>query len=233
MSKYRHIIFDADHTLIDFNADEKRAFRTAFQGTPLGREEIVQHMWEYSRRDWGERGLNNVNDPEIRKQYHMRTYEHVHALFEYAAAELGLENAGEAERIFYSTLCMPAHPHEGALETVKALSEKYLVSVATNGLTDMQRARLVVFQPYLHKLFISEELNTIKPAKEYGNILLDTLLSQAEECLFIGDSLTSDIALANKLNMDAIWFNPDGRPLPEGYRAVGQIQTLGELLGIL
>ena len=62
MSKYRHIIFDADHTLIDFNADEKRAFYAAFQGTPLEREETVQHMWEYSLQNWGELGLNEVND---------------------------------------------------------------------------------------------------------------------------------------------------------------------------
>ena len=233
MKKYRHIIFDADHTLIDFNADEKRAFRTAFKGTPLEREEIVQHMLEYSLRNWGELGLNEVNDPVIREQYHARTYEHVHALFVYAATELGLKNAEEAERIFLSTLCLPTHPHEGALETVKALSEKYQISIATNGLADMQRARLTEFKPFIHKLFISQELNTIKPSEEYGNILLDTLSARAEECLFIGDSLTSDIALANKFRMDAIWCNPTGRPLPDGYHVTGQIQTLSELLSML
>lgn len=233
MSKYRHIIFDADHTLIDFNADEKRAFRTAFRGTPLEREEIVQHMWEYSLQNWGELGLNEVNDPLIRKRYHALTYEHVHALFEYAASELGFKNADEAERTFYKTLCLPTHPHEGALETVKALSKQYLISIATNGLADMQHARLSEFKPYLHKLFISEEMDTIKPAEEFGNILLSTLSARAEECLFIGDSLTSDIALANKLNMDAIWCNPGGRPLPEGYRVIGQIRMLSELLSLL
>ena len=233
MSKYRHIIFDADHTLIDFNADEKRAFYAAFRGTPLAREEIVQHMWEYSLRNWGELGLNEVNNPVIRKQYHARTYEHVHALFVHAATELGLQNADEAEHIFLKTLCLPTHPHEGALETVKALSEKYQISIATNGLADMQRARLTEFKPYLHKLFISEEMDTIKPAEEFGNILLSTLSARAEECLFIGDSLTSDIALANKFKMDAVWCNPGGRSLPEGYQVVGQIRTLSELLNIL
>ena len=233
MSKYHHIIFDADHTLIDFNADEKRAFYAAFHGTPLAREEIVHSMWEYSLNNWGELGLNNVNDPVIRKQYHALTYKHVHALFEYAAAQLGLENADEAERVFYNTLCLPTHPHKGALETVKALAERYSVSIATNGLSDMQHARLAEFKPFLHRLFISQELDTIKPSEEYGKIILDTLSARAEECLFIGDSLTSDIALANKLNMDAIWYNPDARLLPEGYRVTAQIRTLDELLNIL
>ena len=30
MPQYDYLIFDADHTIIDFDRDEKRAFRAAF-----------------------------------------------------------------------------------------------------------------------------------------------------------------------------------------------------------
>ena len=30
MAQYDYLIFDADHTVIDFDLDEKRAFRAAF-----------------------------------------------------------------------------------------------------------------------------------------------------------------------------------------------------------
>ena len=255
-AKYRHIIFDADHTLIDFNADERRAFRISIADIPPTEAcneqstadmppteahkastsdmpptdgDIVAHMQAYSLRNWFELGLDNVNDPVIRKQYHARTYEHVHALFEYATKKYHLKNAKEAERIFYQTLCLPAHPCQGSLEVVKALSKNYELSIATNGLSDMQRARLKEFKPYLKHLFISEEMKTIKPAEEFGQIMLDALQAGADECLFVGDSLSSDVALANKLNMDVIWVNPEGRPLPEGYCVKGQIKTLNEL----
>ncbi|MDE6411993.1 MAG: HAD-IA family hydrolase [Clostridia bacterium] len=230
--KYRHIIFDADHTLIDFNEDERRAFRAAFKGTPMESEEIIEAMWKFSYENWSELGLNNVNNPDIRKKYHALYYVHIHALFEHAKKEYDLENADEAEKIFYRVLCSPSHPREGAFETVKELAKRYAVSIATNGLSEMQHARLKDFMPYLDRLFISEEMNAIKPSREFGNIMLNELGANAEECLFIGDSLTSDIALANKLKMDCVWYDPEGRSLPEGYSVVKKISSLSELINL-
>lgn len=233
MACYRHIIFDADHTLIDFNEDEKRAFRAAFQDTPLLRDETVESMWKFSYENWEELGLNRVNDSKIRKNYHALYYVHIHALFGFAERKYGLKNADEAEKIFYGTLCSPSHPREGAMETVKALSKKYSVSIATNGLSAMQNARLAEFKPYLFRLFISEEMNAVKPSEEYGKAMLKALGARAEECLFIGDSLTSDIALANRLGTDCVWYDPEGRTLPEGYRISAHIRSLKELLDII
>lgn len=227
--KYRHIIFDADHTLVDFNEDEKRAFRAAFKDTPLSGEETVAEMWKFSYENWEELGLNRVNDPDVRKRYHALYYVHIRALFEHAERRYGLENADGAEKIFYRALCSPSCLREGAWETVKALSKKYALSIATNGLSEMQRARLKEFAPYLTELFVSEEMNAIKPSEEFGKIMLDALGARAEECLFVGDSLTSDIALANKLRMDAVWYDPDGRMLPAEYSAVKKISSLSEL----
>ena len=270
MSRYRYIIFDADHTLIDFQKDERRAFRAALSGIPPTKsreafsnagippiggdsgatsdippskagfcrqiadmppvdEEIVWQMQAYSLRNWTELGLDDVNDEVIQREYHIRTYEHVKALFEYAAEAYAVKDCKRAERTFFETLCLPSNPIDGALETVKALADKYKVCIATNGLSKMQRGRLREFDPYLYSYFISEEMNTIKPAKAFGQILFDTLKAKAEDCLFIGDSLSSDIALANKLNMDCVWYNPDTRALPDGFQITAQIKTLKEL----
>ena len=254
--KYRHIIFDADHTLIDFQEDERRAIRAAIAGIPPTNarsgvstadvprsealsdippsdEETVRKIQAYSLLNWGELGLDQVHDPVIQKRYHELTYTHVHALIAYAGRECALQDTEGAERIFMQTLCLPANHYEGALEIVKELSTRFFISVATNGLAEMQRGRLTQFTPYLHQLFISEEIKTIKPAQAFGKVMLESLKARAEECLFVGDSLSSDIALANELKMDAVWVNPDGRPLPEGYRVKGQIKTLKELFKYL
>lgn len=233
MKEYRHIIFDADHTLIDFNEDEKRAFRAAFRGTPLEKEEIIEEMWKFSYENWEELGLNRVNDKKIRAEYHALYYVHIRALFEHAKKRYALQDENEAERIFYRALCASSLPCGGALETVRALSKKYAVSVATNGLSEMQRARLKDFAPFLNRLFISEETGAIKPSKEFGNATLRELGAKAEECLFVGDSLLSDVALANRLGMDAVWYNPDGRTIKNGYSVVKAIKALSELLEFL
>ena len=248
MQKYRHIIFDADHTLIEFSKDERRALKASIADMPLVKAgnglstadmplsdippaegQVTARLQAYSTRNWTQLGLDEVNDPVIQQRYHALTYEHVHALIKYAAQECALQDAEAAERIFFQTLCLPAHPCKGALELIKALAEGYTLSVATNGLATMQRARLKEFIPYFRHLFISEEMGIIKPAEEFGKIMLNTLQAKAEECLFVGDSLTSDIALANKMGMDAVWVNPEGRPIPEDVKIKGQIKTLDEL----
>lgn len=247
MSKYRHVIFDADHTLIDFAKDERRALRAVIADIPPLKtsggpsiadmpstgEQVVARLQAYSARNWAEMGLDDVSNPATQQWYHARTYLHVHALMQYAAKEFGLLNPDAAECVFLDALSQPAHLCEGAMEIVKMAAFGCKVSIATNGLSQMQRARLIEFGPYRYELFISEEMGAIKPMDEFGKIMLKTLQAQAQECLFVGDSLASDIALANKLGMDAIWVNPEGRPLPEGVKIKGQIRTLDELLNYI
>jgi FMN phosphatase YigB (HAD superfamily) len=45
--------------------------------------------------------------------------------------------------------------------------------------------------------------------------------------VMIGDSLTNDVAAPKKLGIQAIWFNPEGLPAPEG---IDSIHSLRELL---
>jgi len=39
----------------------------------------------------------------------------------------------------------------------------------------------------------------------------------AAEVLYVGDSVTSDMAAARNAGMDFCWLNPGGAPVPEGY----------------
>ena len=43
MPAYDYIIFDADHTVIDFDADERRAFRAAFRAARKHSTERTEH----------------------------------------------------------------------------------------------------------------------------------------------------------------------------------------------
>lgn len=233
--RYRYIIFDADHTLIDFDADERRAFRAAFGAA--GREapaQAIEDCWDYSWKNWAAMGLNEVHTERIQREYHALYREHIRALFDYAEEKFGLcGRREEAEAEFVRSLCLPAHCVAGAEEVVRALSEKYVVCAATNGLSEMQRGRLSVLSPYLYKLFVSEELGFIKPNGGFFRAVTDGLGASAEECLMIGDSLTSDMAGAQAAGMDCVWFNRSGQALPEGVHVAAQISELKELLNLL
>ena len=51
-----------------------------------------------------------------------------------------------------------------------------------------------------------------------------------ENCMVIGDSLTSDIQGANNYGLPCCWFNPKKAPKPESLRVDYEIRDLRELL---
>lgn len=233
--KYGYLIFDADHTLIDFDEDEKRAFRAAFAAAGNAVDErAVEACWEHSWRNWERLGLNDVHLPEIQNGYHGLYREHVRTLFDYVEQMYGLcGRRAEAEEAFCRTLAESSHPVAGAEETLRALSEKYRICVATNGLAQMQRGRLAGLAPFLYRVFISEEMGVIKPNEEFFDIMLRDLNAAAEDCLMIGDSIFSDVAGANAAGMDCVWFDRRGHGVPQGVTVTARITRLPQLCEML
>ncbi len=232
---YKYLIFDADHTLIDFDADERRAFFAAFGAAGIKADTgTVEDCWEFSWRNWEGLGLNDVHTERIQREYHALYREHVRALFDYADEKFGFcGKREEAEAEFVRSLCVPAHCVDGAEEVLRVLSEKYVICAATNGLSEMQRGRLSALSPYLRNLFVSEEMGFIKPNVGFFRAVTDELGASAKECLMVGDSLTSDVAGAQAAGMDCVWFNRRQQSLPEGFFVKAEITHLKDLLKLL
>lgn len=233
--QYDYLIFDADHTLIDFDADERRAFRAAFAAAGMqASDAMVEACWAFSARNWGELGLNNVHLPQLRARYHELYHTHVREIVDYMDTMYAL-GAGRAaaEHTFSQALALAAHPVEGALQALETLAKRYRLCIATNGLAAMQAGRLRELAPLFERVFVSEEMGVIKPDPVFFAHMLKALGTTAERCLMIGDSLASDIAGACAAGLDSIWFNRRGVPLPAGIRVKAVIRDLRELLSIL
>ena len=142
--QYEYLIFDADHTVIDFDADERRAFRAAFAAAGMDASaDMVEACWAFSAQNWAQLGLNDVHLPELRARYHELYHTHVREIIHYMDTMYALgTRKGAAEAAFSDTLAMAAHPVAGAAETLTALAHKYRLCIATNGLAAMQAGRL-------------------------------------------------------------------------------------------
>ena len=226
--KYEYLIFDADHTLIDFNRDEEAAFRRTFEafGAACTPEDLRRARY-LSDTVWDEEGLNDVHSPEVRRTYHEKYVGHLPRLFARIQESFPVAAPPEAlaER-FLSELNAPSAVLGAALSVFSRLSGRYKTCIATNGLTVMQTARLQAFLPYVHALFISQEVGAVKPDRSFFAGMLSRLGASAADCLFIGDSLVSDVAGCATVGMDCLWFNPAHRALPDGYAPVGQIDRI-------
>lgn len=83
-------------------------------------------------------------------------------------------------------------------------------------------------------VLISIEFGRRKPHPLIFNEALRRLGARPDEALFIGDSLSEDVAGAQSVGMDTAWVNRSGRKVREGAaRPTYAIAELGELRGIL
>jgi len=122
---------------------------------------------------------------------------------------------------------------ESAEMVLKALKGKYTVCVATNATSALQRARLRSIERYLDGVYISEEVGFIKPLPPFFLKILQDLGVKKEDCLMVGDSLSSDVAGANASGIDSCWLNRKRRVNHSGIEPTYEIHSLKELLGLL
>ena len=225
--KYPYLLFDADNTLVDFDAAEKNAHRQvcgkhrlAFteEGYALYRRCNAQLWQDFDRGLCSKEFLlterfrrylslaGETGDPEAMNRDHLR------ALGESAVLLPGAE-----------ALC----------RRLAAGHELYLV---TNAVESVQRARFErsAIRPYFRDVFISEAIGCGKPSPAYFAYVLRAVPGlTAENGLVIGDSLTSDIQGANNAGLACCWFNPKGLPRPDGLRIDYEVRTLEEIADLV
>lgn len=230
---YDVLIFDADHTLLDYRKDEKAAFARLFLslGKPAD-DALLSRACEISEQAWTAAGLYDVGSEKIQREYHVLYKTHLTGLFGRLFAEAGVcADVSKAAARFLKELEEPACLIDGARETLETLGKKYRIAVATNGLCSVQNGRMRSLQGLYSDLFVSERLSAIKPTSAFFERMLSELRVKKERCLMIGDSVSSDIDGAYEFGMDSCWLNSKGEKMRTRAKySVQKLQTLTEFL---
>ncbi len=124
-------------------------------------------------------------------------------------------------RLFIDYLATHPAYNEGAEAFLQELNRMGRVYIVTNGTGWIQKSRftLVGLYAYAKDVFVSDKIGYEKPAKEYTDFVLSQIPDfSLERTVWIGDSLTADIAAANQAGICSIWYNPHRK------RAKGEIQ---------
>ena len=225
---YKFLLFDLDHTLLDFDSAEDIAL------TQLLKEEGVTDIQAYkdyyvpmNKALW-----KDLEQKKITKQKLVNTR------FSRLFAHFGIEKDGVylAERYqFY--LAQQGQVYSGAMELLDNLIDRgYELYAATNGITTIQTGRMAHsgLAPYFNHIFISEQLQTQKPeALFYEKIGQEIAGFDKEKALMIGDSLTADIQGGNNADIDTIWYNPQHLENHTQAHPTYEIHSYQELLDCL
>ena len=101
---------------------------------------------------------------------------------------------------------MLAQPYQDTEEMLAQLQKKYRLVLVSN--TDCFSAPKVLekynLNKYFEKIFYSYELGLIKTNDQFMQTVLKQLNVSINDCVFIGDSLQSDMAVAQRIGMKHI-----------------------------
>ncbi len=204
--KYRFILLDADNTLMDFDACEKKAFWLTMNDLGISVTDAMYDRYSILNLScWKELERGLITREELQTKRYIRFANEF---------SLTIDPKSTNER-YISHLSKIGTLIPGAHEFVRTLSKKAELYIITNGLARVQVGRFKnnPLVPYIRDIFISEIVGASKPEKLFFDRVAQKIPNfDPKQAIVIGDSLTSDIKGANNAGLPCIWFNPKGMP---------------------
>lgn len=201
--KIKAILFDADQTLFDFKKAEEIAFHETMQELGfLDDDEAYELYSKINDEMWKKLERKEIGKAELR---HVRF-----RIYLEQTNQTGDEF--KLSQRYTDLLSEQGIVYEGAIDVVKACSERVDCYLATNGIGYVQRNRFKKsgLIPYIKDLFISEELKAEKPSLNFFEPIFKQLsIVDPREVMMIGDSLSADIQGGLQAGCFTIWFNPN------------------------
>lgn len=222
----RHLFFDLDHTLWDYDRNAVETLEKLYSDFNL--ESVGLHPLS---RFLDVFRTANVKVWDLFEETAMNQNQLRHKRLELVFEEFGLppqaiEGFNEA---YYIQCSRGKHLVVGALDTIRNLNRRFDLHIITNGFDDIQYTKLenTGLSPYFKTVTTSEKAHSKKPEVAYFEFALRLAGASVEESLVIGDGLRTDVAGACAMGLPVIWFNPEGKPKP--FPGLNEIQTLAQL----
>ena len=231
LKKYKHIFFDLDRTLWDFDAAAEVAFERIYEqynlkslGIPSAHEfhevyhPLNERLWELYRED-------KITKADLNRTRFLKPLEH------YGIHDVELADHLSEDYVYWSPRIVRLVP--GTMELLEYLKPKYHLHLITNGFEEVQDTKLTLsgMKPYFENLTVSEEVGVKKPNPKIFQYALRKAHATAEESLMIGDEMDVDIDGARAAGIDTVLFNPRGEKI-EGTRTF-EVRNLLEIKQIL
>jgi putative hydrolase of the HAD superfamily len=208
MPSYKHIFFDLDHTLWDFDTNAKASltdiygeFRLAELVTPefdAFYEKYLHHnkiLWERFQNGF-------ITAEELKWRRMWRT------MMEFKVGDEKLAKNLSARFLEILPVKDGMFPH--AYEILDYLKNKdYQIHLITNGFekTQWSKIRNSKIDHFFTHVITSEASNSMKPEKEIFEFAMSQSGALLHESIMIGDNLEADIQGAMNAGMDNIFVN--------------------------
>ncbi|MCU0335402.1 MAG: YjjG family noncanonical pyrimidine nucleotidase [Chitinophagaceae bacterium] len=208
---YKHLFFDLDHTLWDFETNSRDTLHEVFHAHDLHQTLTPDFDGFYQRYSYHNKRLWDRYNHGFIKQEELRWKRMWHTLLEYKSGDekLALQLSQEYLKILpHKTQLFPY-----TIEIIEYLTRKgYALHLITNGFEDVQWGKLRNSQidHYFGEVITSERAMALKPHKEIFEFALQQTGAQKAESIMIGDNLDADIRGAMQAGLDTVFVNHIG-----------------------
>ena len=206
--KYKHLFFDLDHTLWDFDANARATLLQLHVDLKLPERGI--HDFDLFYRNyivhneslWAKYRAGQIKQDELRLKRMWL------ALLDFKIADEAL--AQQMNELFMQLLPTRTLLFPDTIDVLDYLRKKgYGLHLITNGFEETQHGKLKSsgLSQFFAVVVTSEGSNSLKPQKEIFEFALTKTGAKVEESLMIGDTLDVDVTGALNMGMDAVHVN--------------------------
>jgi len=219
----KHIFFDLDHTLWDFDKNSALTFEKIFMlnnlQVPLNDfisvyEPINLNYWKLYRNEQIEKAdlrYGRLNDAFLELGFKVED-EIIYRLSDDYIAHLSSFN----------------HLFEDTFHILEYLKPNYQLHIITNGFKEVQQGKLKNsgIESFFQTVTNSEMVGVKKPNPRIFLHALEIADALINESIMIGDNLEADIEGALRIGLDAIMFNYKNENIPSSIKQVKNLLDL-------
>ena len=229
--KYKHIFFDLDHTLWDFDRNSSECiaelfdtFRLADAGC-LSADEFSRHFIDINKKLWSDYDKNLIEHGYIREHR-----------FPMVLKALGIDSSlitADLNAEYLKLLPGKSHLLESARDILDHLHGRYTLHIITNGFSEIQGLKMdsAGISHYFTHIVTSENANAKKPDPLVFQYAMGLSGTTAAESLMIGDNYEADIMGAKSVALDTVFYNPLGVEVAD--KPTYDIRHWNELMAVL
>ncbi|MCW3086641.1 MAG: noncanonical pyrimidine nucleotidase, YjjG family [Sediminibacterium sp.] len=206
--KYRHLFFDLDHTLWDFETNAKQTLAELYLTNELQSKGVTNFEEFFSRYSYHNERLWARYTKGFIKQDELRWKRMWLALLDFKMADEPLSKQLAVQFLEHLPNRNALFPY--TVEILTYLKEKqYRMHLVTNGFETVQHSKLLNANLHLffEEVITSETSNSLKPNKEIFEYALNKTGALVQESIMIGDNLEADIQGGINAGMDTIFVN--------------------------
>jgi len=227
---YKHLFFDLDHTLWDFDSNSEQTLKKLYDEYDLKSigitdfDAFYQVYNTHNDRLW-ERFRNGFI-----KREELRWKRIWYTLLDFKIGDTSLAyemSAAYLEILPTQKMLMPY-----AKDLLDHCSGRYTMHLITNGFetTQWQKMQFSGIAGYFSEVITSEKSNSLKPHREIFEYALAATGAKAEESIMIGDAIDIDILGAINAGWDQVYFNP--KKLAHNRKPTYEVACLSDLMKV-